>query len=69
MKQTVTGGEAHARAQKAPEKSRELFARETLSPFGASIRRNTWPRVRVYLSTDACLFSQVAMKTPPKRFY
>jgi hypothetical protein len=48
----------------------ELFARETdcfrLEP---AIRRKTWPRAKVYLSTDACLFSQAAMKAPPQRFY
>jgi hypothetical protein len=41
----------------------------TVPVWSQRIRRNTWPRAKVYLSTDAYLFSQAAMKAPPKQFY
>ena len=45
---------------------RNFLRPETLFPFGASIRRNTWPRAKVYPSTDASLFSQATMKARPR---
>ncbi len=36
-------------------------------PFRPS--QHTWPRAKVYLSTDAHLFSQVTMKAAQRAFY
>jgi hypothetical protein len=71
VKATVSGGEAMPEHNKPLTKKIRGFVQSenTVSVWSQRIRRNTWPRAKVYLSTDACLFSQAAMKAPPKRFY